>query len=597
MPVKRSAALAAAVLAAVAAGCAGPAEVPRHADGLGPDELSSSLGEAAVEPTACGFETHRARTVRPGEVLTREVVLGTGARVVAGGCRRGDDGGEIAVTVTAGDGRRLESAWRLDGESGWWTHDLDLAELAGERVEIALEARLDGPRRLFLRELRVEHRTPVRPRRERPPQVLLISIDTLRHDALGAYGGAAETPALDRLAARGERFTAHRAGASWTKPSHAELLTGYGAAVHGVIGGSDSISPVVPTLAERFREAGFATGGLVHDCVWLRPKFGFGRGFESYRAVDWGAEAMARAASGWMIDHRERPFFYFLHVFEPHSDYSILPYEGRGVTPETVHRRFGVDGYGCRSGACASTLLMRINDGSLAPLPGEDEILRFLYDRGVERVDRALGRLFDDLEAAGLADDLLIAVTSDHGEAFLEHGVVTHGWEWEEVLRVPLIVRWPGGERAGTVNEAPSGAEDLAATLLAAAGVPAEGLGGSDLRTRRRDRPVFAGSDDRVVIDGSIKAVFELGGRPPRLYDLAADPGEQHDLAAERPGEVERLRGLLDARSAADRRRLARLTAEAGRRGDGPHEGGGDRPELTDEERARLRALGYLDGG
>jgi arylsulfatase A-like enzyme len=257
------------------------------------------------------------------------------------------------------------------------------------------------------------------------------------------------------------------------------------------------------------------------------------------------------------------------------------------VTPETVERRFGVPDYGCRQGLCASSLLRAITDGRVAPEPGDAEILRFLYDRGVERLDAALGGLFADLAAAGLYDDLVIAFTADHGEAFLEHGRLTHSTWHEEVLRVPLIVKWPRGERAGAVRRGPAGAADVAPTLLAAAGVAAEGLPGADLRTRRADRPVFAGTYARVVIQGTVKAVLPLDGAPPALFDLAADPGERHDLAAERPDELARLRRLLAAETAAEnrlRRQIAAVESAGG-------------AAMTAEERARLRALGYVDGG
>lgn len=617
------AALPATLLAALVgtAACA-PEPAPHYDDLLLADRLASSYSGSELEQLPCAAETHFGRAVRPGEVLTAELELGESPRLVLTACRRrpeldtappegggegGDESGpgEVRVTVSAGAGSRT-GAWPFDGERGWWRRELDLAALAGRRVEVKLEGAFEGQRRLFVKELVVEHATPapapLGPSEDgRARQLLLISIDTLRADALGALGGGGvPTPALDRLVADGEVFAPHYAGSSWTKPSHGTLLTGYGVRVHGAADFEAPIEPFVPTLAERFHDAGFATGGAVHDCVWLDPKFGFDRGFDDYRTSRWDAEPLTRAAANWMIERRDRPFFFFLHLFDAHSDFHLLPYEGAGITQESVAERFGVEGYGCRNGACASRLLIEIDEGRLAPLPREAQILRYLYDGGVGRIDRAVGGLLDDLAAAGLYDDLLIVFTSDHGEAFLEHGTLTHGDWWEEVVRVPLIVKWPHGAVPGGSGESsthgpggggPSSAVDVAPTLLAAAGVGSEHLPGTDLRTRRADRPVFTTATWRMAVSGPMKLVVPFQPQAtPRLFDLAADPGETRDLAAERPAELARLEALLAARTEADRelRRALHATAESGAAGSAG---------LSAEERARLQALGYVDAG
>ena len=400
--------------------------------------------------------------------------------------------------------------------------------------------------------------------------------------------GAPLAPNLRRLAAEAELFAPHHAGASWTKPSHATLLTGYPLSVHGADGVEASIDPAVPTLAERLRRAGLATGGMVHDCVWLNPKFGFARGFDDYRSVKWGAGQIGRASLNWMAAHRDRPFFFFLHTYDVHSDFYLLPYEGAGSTSAGVEALFGVPQYGCRQGECASGLLAAIAEHRVAALPREPQILRHLYAAGVAEVDAELGRLFADLRDAGLWDDLLLVVTADHGEMMLEHGATLHGTSWEPVLRVPLIVKWPAGMdegRIGVRTAAPTSSIDVAATLLAVAGVDAADLPGIDLRRPRAERPIFSGSTSWwVVYGGDWKAILPAQDRPPRLYNMAADPGEEVDLAGERPEELERLRrdlAALDAWSASARRRL-----DAG--------AGSPQGELTNEERERLRALGYL---
>lgn len=432
-----------------------------------------------------------------------------------------------------------------------------------------------------------------------PPPILLISVDTLRADML--FSGA--TPHLDALAAEAQVWDPHYAAASWTQPSHASLLTGQPPRVHGIVNESSSIHPGVPTLAERFADAGLSTGGLVHDNVWLREKFGFGRGFDVYRSEPWALPKLRRAVSNWLTEHRAEPFFFFFHTFEPHSDFTRRPYESPEYYGEDLSAELGGERYGCRQAACASRLLDGIDFGHIEPLPGEIETLAELYRRGVEATDRELGLLFDHLRVIGLWDRLLLVVTSDHGEAFEGPGRLMHGKNWEEILRVPLIIKWPAGTEVDGRSMAvdrPSiatSALDLAPTLLEAAGLDASGLPGRSLRHRRRAAPVLSGTLDRTVIHEAWK--LRLGeGNGPMLFDLESDPEERHDLLADGleqadPGAVERFEALAEHHGAWARfedmamderdRRTARLSVAG-------------EIELSEEERQRLLALGYLGG-
>jgi arylsulfatase A-like enzyme len=254
--------------------------------------------------------------------------------------------------------------------------------------------------------------------------------------------------------------------------------------------------------------------------------------------------------------------------------------------PATVEKLFGVPDYGCRRGLCASKLLLGIDSGKIAPIPREPEILRYLYTAGVSTADAALGRLFRDLREDGLFDRLLIVVTADHGEGFEEHGKLLHPPEapYREVLEVPLLIKWPGGRHAGERRTRPSSSLDLAPTLLAAAGLSVGDLPGSILAERSPEAPVYSGTTHKSVIAGGLQAIFPPGGGAPELYDLERDPREMHDLARRRPGEVARMRALLQRRLAAD----ARLRATLRKDGEAPS------PDLSPEERRHLEALGYL---
>jgi arylsulfatase A-like enzyme len=441
---------------------------------------------------------------------------------------------------------------------------------------------------LLIRELYLDHWLPL-PRRDahKPRQVLLISVDTLRESAISSLGGTEETPALDRLIARSQVWSPHYATSGWTKPSHGSLLTGYYPWYHGADSIEGALRPQVTTLAERFRQAGFATGALVYDCGWLDPDFGFARGFDEYRLVRWRLPKMIRQVSNWMAEHHDDSFFFFFHTFEVHSDKSVLPYEAPGVSRQTVAERFGVTDYGCLGTSCASVRLKKLKKGIAKPLPEEPEILRFLYSRGVSHTDLQLGLLFDNLTRLGIFDNMMIVLTSDHGEALLEHGTVLHGNSWEEILRVPLVWKWPGNRFAGERRDDLSSGVDVAPTLLAAQNISTEGLTGRNLLELPSERPVFARTHEWVVVSNGLKGIFS-GTEPAhqRLYDLRQDPRETSDVSGQQPEVVAHLMSCLKNRVLADLDSLERLVEEAPRPAD---------LALTEEQEARLKALGYLD--
>lgn len=591
-------ALTVAAAAALLAGCSGDGggDAPlRHLNLIAGDPLTSTMELVPRGEQFCGDENRFALTLRPGEELSTLVNLGTDGRLDLGGCvSRPIDGAEpgggelrLWVEPVAG-GDFVAAAVPVPPYSKRWRQQVELAGVSPGLVRLRLQAELPKGRELYLWDFSLAHRAPPPPRRPvpPPPQVLFISVDTLREDALSALRGPWKTPALDRFVADAQVFSSHYAAAPWTKPSHASLLTGQSPRIHGAGDVEAPINPGLPTLAQRFRRGGFLTAGLVFDCLWLNPRFGFSRGFDEYRSAHWTLPQMVDEAGEWMVAHRDRPFFYFFHTFEVHSDFRKLPYEAPGVRRGTVRKLFGLDGYGCREGRCASGLLRALFEGELEPLPQEPEVLRFLYGRGVAHLDEELGELFARLREAGLYDGMTIVFTSDHGEALLEHDVhgTLHGTWWQEVLRVPLVVKWPGGREAGQRHSGVTSALDLAPTLLKEYGLPAEGLPGQPLAERRPDRPAFTWAGWDAVVLGDLKGVFPLTEGRRWLFDLAADPGERQDLSRERPEELERLLRYLEARRELDRQIAAELETAAEQLGT---EG------FTGEEEKRLKALGY----
>jgi len=574
-----------------AGGCGGRAAQIHYQDLIATHALAVDGRELPEQEVFVADETWAAVTLDSGRPATAAVALKNEAILTLAGCLECEDGaagqgeGSLLGSVTASGGRRVEFRTGFDRARGWWKHEVDLRRVANRQVELELSAELPEGcvlrlREATVRELRVAKRHPAK---EPPKQVLLISVDTLRRDAVAALGGSVDTPNLDRFAAEAEAWTRHYAAASWTKPSHASMLTGFYPDTHRAIQLEQAMDPEVTTLAERFRRAGCTTAALVYDCGWLSPKWGFAKGFDSYRISQWRAGRQNRAAANWLLEHRDEPFFFFLHTFEPHSDFRMLPYEAPGLNRTTIKESFGVADFGCRQGQCASQLVNALYHHEVPREPLDAEILRSTYDAGVRYLDASLGDLFDALRSSALWDRMLIVVTSDHGEAFGEHDGFGHNTLYEEILRVPLLVKWPRGERAGGINDTVSSSIDLAPTLLAAAGIDAGDLPGYDLHRRPADAPVFSGTLARAVIWGDCKGIFG-GAGPPRMFDLTTDPGEERNIVELDPERARVLRELL-----ADNQRAALQLFESF----GSQLRSGE-VALSDSERQRLEAFGYL---
>jgi len=213
--------------------------------------------------TFAADETWTAVALESGKAVTADLELRADPTLTLAGClvcadgMQAEDGAMFAGTINAGNGLRVQFSIDLDPDRGWWTREVDLARVSNRETVLRFELALPGGCDLKLREATVrQFRTVSPPLPEPPKQVLLISIDTLRYDAIGAYGGAEATPNLDRLVAESESFSRHYAAASWTKPSHASLLTGFYPDTHRAITLEQAMDPAIPTLAERLREAG-----------------------------------------------------------------------------------------------------------------------------------------------------------------------------------------------------------------------------------------------------------------------------------------------------------------------------------------------------
>jgi arylsulfatase A-like enzyme len=441
----------------------------------------------------------------------------------------------------------------------------------------------------------------------RPRVIVLISLDTLRPDHLGAYGHIRDTsPVLDAFADRGVVFEDASSTAPWTLPAHASILTGLYPSQVNVRRSPDRLPESIATLAAQLREAGYRTSGIA-TTLWFSIG-NFSQGFDDWVLLDdeiadvvYGtADAQGQTAHGLstritrfglnaLNAHRERPVFLFLHYFDIHSDYVSRPeFEGLFL-PSNFRSLSRVDG--------SSRQLDQILAGEVVLDDREREELRMLYDAGIRQLDHRLARLFDWIEKEVGWKQALVVVTSDHGEAFFEHdsadGNVKHGnTQYQEQMRVPLIMA--GGDLpAGLRITDPVSIIDIAPTLLGAAGItPANPLPGYDLARHwqkggvsgsaraiyAQSAPAMNGDWLRAVRRGRYKLIInaKLGTR--ELYDLSSDPAETQNLAELQPDLTQELAALLDD--------FERRNPDSARE-----------PEFEIDEatRERLRALGYTE--
>ncbi len=409
-------------------------------------------------------------------------------------------------------------------------------------------------------------RQPLAPGALRGFNVLLVTIDTLRADRVGAYGASLGlTPTIDALAREGLRFERTYAHVPLTLPSHATLMTGSYPPHTGVRdNGAFRLAPSADTLAGRLKAAGYRTGAFLGSFV-LDARFGLNRGFDTYDdrmhssahegdAAERRADQVAAPAADWILgggalSHDQRPapppFFAWVHLYDPHEPYD---------PPEPFRSRYSGQPY----------------DGEIA------------------YADAVLGTFLSRLRSAGALDRTLIVVASDHGEALGDHRERTHGlFAYESTIRVPLVM-WSGGRVNPGVFEPTIRLVDVAPTILDLVGAPP--LTGTDGRSVR---PFVAGEQaydepgsyfealnanlarDWAPLTGLVRERTKLVDLPiPELYDLAADPGEAHNIYARDPERARDLEVRLD--------RITRTTSAS------------TSAPIDADAAARLRSLGYV---
>jgi len=467
---------------------------------------------------------------------------------------------------------------------------------------------------------------------DRRPDVVLVSIDTLRADHLGAYGRTPSiTPEMDRIAAEGVVFARTLAPAPWTTPSVASMLTGLPTVHHDAgrpmhSGHTFERSPLgdsFTTLAERFKMAGYRTRAVVAN-GFISPQSGMAQGFDEFvnpsggsyfagmlldlpltrvivsavPAVKWGdprAEGLTNTALGWLAKKDEAPLFLWVHYIDPHVPYQRDParleltdvLDMMRQTPPKLQPDGTVVGETFGSSEMVRSGLLWLG-------PRDREKLARYYAGEVAYTDRHIGRLFAELRKRAATRPVLVALTADHGEELWDHGHYEHGHDYyAEVTRVPLIFWGPGSVSAGRRVESLAGLVDVAPTLLELAGLrppqrkfddQGRSLSPWLVATQAAETPAHWYAAGGNLYDLPSARLEEgpwcyilRANESEELYEVASDPHERRNVAALHP---ELLTGFRDKL----RPQLAALM----------HTAAGSAPgEMTPEQLRALKALGY----
>ncbi len=446
--------------------------------------------------------------------------------------------------------------------------------------------------------------------------VILVSLDTLRADRIGAYGGRnVLTPHIDRIANQGVLFERAYAAYPNTMSSHASLFTGLLPSEHGVLPGrARGVSDERETLAEVFADAGYSTAAFTEN-GFVSSRWGFAQGFDLYddgSNLIQGSSFAGRAentfgrAIDWLAQKSDAPVFLFIHSYQVHIPYSPPPREISRLSARRLHRyqgryslRFDVSSIGA------------FNAGDLELTPLERRQVELLYDAEVRSLDAQVGRLDRAIHQMGIEDETLLVLFSDHGEEFFEHGYLGHGSSLhQQALHVPVILRNRGGLPSGKRIPEVAGLIDLGPTLVELAGIASRfetnssvSLAGVALNEQpgRKVRPVvserFLGKDacaqqqkgkplttcapmEVAIRDGEHTFIYDPSSDVARLYNVSRDPREQRDLAGISKKQVDDYK-----------RQVAKLPKLDGRVGRSP-----DRlKEIPSELERNLRALGYIE--
>jgi arylsulfatase len=409
------------------------------------------------------------------------------------------------------------------------------------------------------------------------PNIILITADSLRANHVGCYGyGKPTSPHLDKMACEGVLFEKMFAPGIPTQPSHTTIFTGLHPVTHGVVahGGRAKLARATPFLPEILFGEGYTTCAV--DTLF-RERIWFGRGYEYildpslhhlfYASVT--QEELNDRAFHWLKTVPKGPFFMFIHYWDVHYPY-VPPDRMRGLfydggNPVDAGNHALDEWWEHPVGAMAKDTWLRTPKGIIT----DPDYVTALYDRELLYLDEGIQALLDTLDKLGMAEDTLVMLLADHGESMTEHRIFyDHYGLYDNVVNVPMIVRWPGGKlRSGSRIGKFRQLSDVMPTLLEAADAPMpEGLDGSSFLGQLTGQEEPSGYDKILGLESTWQAKYylrdqrykfilarqpDLLGNPDReLYDLDADPGEERNIAADEPKLAAEMEAELESRVA-----------------------------------------------
>ena len=450
------------------------------------------------------------------------------------------------------------------------------------------------------------------------PDVVLVVLDTLRADHLGAYGYPRPTsPHIDALARQSVVFEHDTSAAPWTAASIASLMTGLYPSVHGLDSGprwgpgqhsagghlpfqlQSALGSSQLTLAEILRRHGYRAAGFVSN-IYVNSIFGFAQGFDVYddehaeyskevaKIKRRGAETNRRVFA-WLDGKPPEPFFLFVHYNDAHWPY---------VPPAPYGEDFVKDYHGSLTPEKTTSVVETQGRPAKGLSKADLDYLVGLYDGEIQYLDSQVGRLLEKIDAHPRKRDLLLILTADHGEEFLDHGSTSHGYTlYEEMLHVPLIVHFPGHLRARRVA-APVRSIDVLPTILDLAGIDTDGIslqGGSLAPLARAEttrgpelafsEAAYKGDQKAIRSRSGLKLIRDEEAGTTQLFDLAHDPHEREDLWSDKSRRDPQLLSALAAQEGSNTKLAQALSG-----GDGASK----QVVLDEKTKRQLKALGYL---
>ncbi len=509
------------------------------------------------------------------------------------------------VELHCGDATTTLLTRAVEASSQWADVEADLSAFAGKDATVTLAASCDTPGQVALwsNPAVLEKRAPGAPA---PPNIVYCVVDALRADHLDAYGYGRQTaPAVTALAGAGVRFGWCLSQATWTQVSVPSYHASVGPLVHKVnLLTGESVPPSLVTFPELLRDAGYTTCAVTDNPLSppkTAPRSAYGTVVDGSSAT-----TSTERATRFLEANRDRPFLLYVHTMEAHC--TVDSYDEETTRYEAPPPFQGM-----------------FSSGN-APVPAD------YYDDGVAHANKDFEEVLAQVKALGLAENTIVIFSADHGEAFLEHGMITHGGApYVELIHVPLVISWPGVLPAGKVFNETVSLLDVAPTILDYASIPIppqfQGLSlrglmeGTDARPFQ-ERTVFshgvgsffAPSTDELVehfflgpmmgispkllrfvytryfddVFSAVRLPWALWRKypdgPTHLYNLELDPGEAADVASQHPETVSQMSGLIDEH----RRHEAELSLQLGTSGNG------ERNTIDAGQKEALEALGYL---